>query len=269
VCRVPLCAFVEAAAEPGRVAGRGRARARRPGPKGTDRARAQGAADVNLGGGAAGKEREQSDCNDRSSHARSMHLPRYTSQPHLDTSMRRAMRLAFLLCCAASVARAQDTELPLDRLTPAIVSQLVDSSIVSAARYRDSLLAVRGRRTVQNTLRLYDEISIRFNTAQIVHFLSRMHPDSAVRAAAAEGVRRRDAFSTSLDLDPRIYRALRAVDTTRADTETRYYLRRVLAQYHHDGVDRDSSTRARVAALRDEATRLAQRFTENLRQANA
>jgi thimet oligopeptidase len=163
-------------------------------------------------------------------------------------------------------AGAQERELPLDRLTPADVRALVDSSIVSATVYRDSLLAVRGRRTVQNTLRLYDEMSIRFNVAQIVPLLSRMHPDSTVRTAAAEGVRRRDTFSTGLRLDPRIYRALLAVDTTPADAETRYYLRRVLALYRHDGVDRDSATRARLAALDDEATRLEQRFAENLRQ---
>src|SRR5689334_4149962 len=163
-------------------------------------------------------------------------------------------------------AGAQERELPLDRLTPADVRALGDSSIVSATGYRDSLLAVRGRRTVQNTLRLYDEMSIRFNVAQIVPLLSRMHPDSTLRAAAAEGVRRRDTFSTGLRLDPQIYRALLAVDTTPADAETRYYLRRVLAQYRHDGVDRDSATRARLATLDDEATRLEQRFAENLRQ---
>src|SRR5262245_1054315 len=124
--------------------------------------------------------------------------------------MPRVLRLAFLLSCAATASHAQETELPLDHLTPADVRSLVDRSISGATVYRDSLLAVRGRRTVQNTLRLYDEMSIRFNTAQIVSFLSRMHPDSAVRAAAAEGVRRRETFSTSLGLDSRIYHALLA-----------------------------------------------------------
>jgi thimet oligopeptidase len=177
--------------------------------------------------------------------------------------------LAAFVCCASilasAAARAQERELPLDRLTAASVAQLVDSSIARASLYRDSLLAVRGRRTVQNTLRLYDEMSIGFNISQIVGLLSNMHPDSAVRAAAADGVRRRNAFYTSLRLDPRIYRALRALDTTRADAEIRYYIARVIDQFQRDGVDRDSSTLARVAALRDEATRLERRFAETLR----
>lgn len=163
--------------------------------------------------------------------------------------------LLFLLCSVA-----QQPELPLDRLTPTDVRRLVDSSITTATVYRDSILAVHGRRTVQNTLRLYDEMSIAFNVAQIVALLTNVHPDSAVRAAAAEGVRRRSAFSTALRLDPRLYRALLAVDTTHADAETQYYLTRLLAQFRHDGVDRDSATRARVTVLRAEALRLEQRF---------
>jgi len=176
--------------------------------------------------------------------------------------------VVFILICGAILAlkdaRAQERERPLDRLTPADVRALVDSSIVSATVYRDSLLAVRGRRTVRNTLRLFDEMSIAFNTGQIAALLSNVHPDSAVRAAAAEGVRRRSAFSTDLRLDPRLYRALVAVDSSHADAETRYYLARVLALYRRDGVDRDSSTRARIAVLRDEAVRLEQRFNRIL-----
>src|SRR6266487_792561 len=175
--------------------------------------------------------------------------------------------LSVLLCGATFAvdrAAAQVRELPLDRLTPGDVRTLVDSSIAQASVYRDSLLAVRGRRTVRNTLRLYDEMSIAFNTGQIVALLTNVHPDSAVRAAAAEGVRRRSAFFTALRLDPRLYRALLAVDTSQADAETRYYIARVLALYRHDGVDRDSSTRARIAALRDEAVRLEQGFNSIL-----
>ncbi len=185
-----------------------------------------------------------------------------------DTGGRRdAMALAILVCAtmvAAPALPAQQSELPLDRLTPGDVRALVDSSIANASVYRDSLLAVRGRRTVRNTLRLYDEMSIAFNAGQIVGLLTNVHPDSAVRAAAAEGVRRRSAFSTALRLDPRLYRALLAVDTSQADAETRYYIARVLAQYRHDGVDRDSATRARIAALQDETVRLGQRFNSIL-----
>src|SRR6266536_1335331 len=175
--------------------------------------------------------------------------------------------LSVLLCGATFAvdrAAAQVRELPLDRLTPGDVRTRVDSSIAQASVYRDSLLAMRGRRTVRNTLRLYDEMSIAFNTGQIVALLTNVHPDSAVRAAAAEGVRRRSAFFTALRLDPRLYRALLAVDTSQADAETRYYIARVLALYRHDGVDRDSSTRARIAALRDEAVRLEQGFNSIL-----
>src|SRR5215831_1634528 len=88
-------------------------------------------------------------------------------------AMSRRRSLALLWAGGAILApsggRAQEPELPLDRLTPAAVRQLVDSSIATATLYRDSLLALRSRRTVRNTLRLYDEMSIAFNLAQIAN----------------------------------------------------------------------------------------------------
>jgi len=180
--------------------------------------------------------------------------------------VRPLLTLLLVVALASRGLDAQETELPLDRLTPDAVQALVDRSITEATVYRDSLLAVRGRRTVANTVRLYDEMTLRFNVAQIVSLLSRVHPDSSVRAAAADGVRRRTAFLTNLRLDPRLYRAIATVDTMLADAETRYFVGRLLAAFRRDGVDKDSATRARVAALRDESTRLGQRFNEVLRR---
>jgi thimet oligopeptidase len=165
--------------------------------------------------------------------------------------------------------RAQESELPLDRLTPVDVQGLVDRSIAAATTDLEHILAVSGARTVENTLRPYDDLLIRFNAAQIVSLLAVVHPDSTVRAAAAAGTRRRGAFQTALRLNPRLYRALAAIDTMAADSETRYYLTHLLVAFRHDGVDRDDSVRAMIAALRDEQRRLEQRFNDNLRQDTA
>jgi len=174
-----------------------------------------------------------------------------------------------LAILATSASHAQEVELPLDRLTPADVRALVDSSIAAATPLLDRILAVRGARTVANTLRPYDDLLIQFNRAQIVNLLTVLHPDSALRAAAAEGAGRRDAFQAALRLNPQLYRALAAIDTTAADAETRYYLAQLLAAFRRDGVDRDDSVRAAIAAVRAEQRRLEQRFNENLRQDTA
>jgi Zn-dependent oligopeptidase len=189
------------------------------------------------------------------------------------SSSRHICRAGNLACSLAilafSASHAQEVELPLDRLTPADVRALVDSSIAAATPLLDRILAVRGARTIDNTLRPYDDLLIQFNRAQIVSLLAVLHPDSAVRAAAADGTRRRDAFQAALRLNPQLYRALAAIDTTAADAETRYYLSRLLAAFRRDGVDRDDSVRAAIAAVRAEQRRLEQRFNENLRQDTA
>jgi thimet oligopeptidase len=161
--------------------------------------------------------------------------------------------------------RGQEVELRLDRLTPADVRGLVDHSIAEATSFLAQILAVRGTRTVENTLRPYDDLLIHFNAVQIVGLLAVVHPDSDVRAAAAEGIRRRGAFQTALRLNPQLYHALAAIDTAAADAETRYYLARLLAEFRRDGVDRNDAVRTTIAALRDEQRRLEQRFNENLR----
>ncbi|MDP9203334.1 MAG: M3 family metallopeptidase [Gemmatimonadota bacterium] len=186
----------------------------------------------------------------------------------MTTFSRRGLCLSILVCAsfrAATLLPAQETELPLDRLTPADARALVDRSIANASLSLERVLAVKGRRTIDNTLRPYDEHLIRFNAGQIVGLLQGVHPDSAVRAAAADGMRRRDSVSTSWRLDPRLYRALSAIDTSGADAETRYYLKRRLASFRRAGVDRDEKTRTRIAALHGELTRLERRFDENLR----
>src|SRR5258705_7176199 len=263
VARAPRSAVIETDVEERRTAGSRSHGAPAAGPERTDRAPAEGRAEVgSLGAGARGTQRRKAKSYKECAHGRSMQQIHFGRER--GKSMNAQHTIALILVCSATFAfkqaGAQARELPLDRLTPGDVGALVDSSIAKASVYRDSLLAVRGRRTVRNTLGLYDEMSIAFNTGQIVALLSNVHPDSAVRAAAAAGARRRSAFSTALRLDPRLYRALLAVDTSQADAETRYYVARVLALYRHDGVDRDSSTRARIAALRDEAVPLEQRF---------
>ena len=144
--------------------------------------------------------------------------------------------------------RGQEVEPRLDRLTPAYVRDLVDRSIAEATPLLEQILAVRGTRTVENTLRPYDDLLIHFNAVQIVGLLAVVHPDSAVRAAAAEGTRRRGAFQAARRLNPQLYRALAAIDTAAADAETRYYLARLLAEFRRDGVGARADARERLEA---------------------
>lgn len=174
-----------------------------------------------------------------------------------------AALLAILLWPAGRLA-AQERVLPLDRLTPALIDSVTDRDITTARAMLERLLRQPGRRTVANTLRPYDDILSKVGAVRFVRVLREAHPDSAVRAACARAEEKVNAFTRQRRLDPRVYAMLRAIDTTPADAEARYYIRDQLTEFRRDGVDRDDSTRARLAALRAAVLRLQQTFEANI-----
>src|SRR5258705_13637107 len=171
-----------------------------------------------------------------------------------------------LLVAALSL---QSDSLPLDRLPPAIIESYADRQLVDATASLERLLRTRGRRTVENALRPYDDLRSRLNAVRIVRLLREFHPDSAVRAACAAAESRLTAFGRSVQLDRRVYAMISGIDTTRADAETRFYVAELRATSRRAGVDRDDTTRARIAALRAALTGLQQRFVTNILQDTA
>jgi thimet oligopeptidase len=69
---------------------------------------------------------------------------------------------------------------------------------------------------------------------------------------------------TRLSLDQGIYNALKAVNTTRSDAATKYYVRRSLLEYRLAGVDKDQATRDKLKKLQDQATELSLKFSRNV-----
>ncbi len=126
--------------------------------------------------------------------------------------------------------------------------------------------AVRGRRTIQNTLRPYDEALRHLaNAARQAGLIANVHPDAAMRAGAETIQQKISSYWTELTLDPGLYRAIAALDTRKADDETRYYVKRELRDFKLAGVDRDDATREKVGKVRDEIVRITQAFNRNIR----
>ena len=161
---------------------------------------------------------------------------------------------------------AQERELRFDRLTPGDLEPYVQGILDSAAARLERLLAMKGPRTVANTLRPYDDYRIAINRARVVSFIQFVHSDSAIRAAAARAEDRLDAFNRLRRTDRRVYEMLLAVDTVNADPEIRFWLRRELQDFRRESVDRDSVVRARADSLQRELNRLGQLWTENSRR---
>jgi thimet oligopeptidase len=152
---------------------------------------------------------------------------------------------------------------------PASLTAAIEARLNRARQTLDRVLAVTGKRTVDNTLRPYDDLKIELGTAfGVTNMLRSLHPDAAMRKTAGDLAERAATFSTELSLNRKLYDAVTATDISKADAATRHYVARELRDYRKQGVEKDDATRQRITALRAELDRLAQEFERNIRSSN-
>jgi thimet oligopeptidase len=141
----------------------------------------------------------------------------------------------------------------------------VDARLDRARDLLARLAGVKGQRTVTNTLVPYDRLMRELDrAASATGLIQKVHPDSAVREAADRGDRKVSALATEISLDRRVFDAVGAMDLSGADSVTRHYVGRILRDFRLAGVDRDSATRARIKALREELVVIGQEFDRNI-----
>ncbi len=129
------------------------------------------------------------------------------------------------------------------------------------------LLAVQGKRTIENTLRPFDDAQAELATVgQHASLLDSVHPEKDLRDMAQALTQKVSEIGTLLSLNQEVYQALSAIDAGQADPATRHYLDRTLLQYRLSGVDRDEATRARIKELQDKATELSLAFSRNVQE---
>lgn len=137
--------------------------------------------------------------------------------------------------------------------------------LAAAQAQVDSLLAVKGQRTVENTLRAYDEAQWEMDLAgSSAGLLANASPKKELRDVGDETLQKVSAAATALSLNPDVYHALQAVDASKADAATRYYLEHTLLEYRLSGIDKDAATRERVRKLSDQLTSESLRFQRNI-----
>jgi thimet oligopeptidase len=91
-------------------------------------------------------------------------------------------------------------------------------------------------------------------------------PEAAIRDRAQAMVERVSAVGTALALNQALYHALAALDVSKADAATQYYVQRTLLEFRLAGVDKDDATRARIRTLNDEITKYSSQFQRNLQE---
>jgi thimet oligopeptidase len=144
---------------------------------------------------------------------------------------------------------------------------LQDRRIARAKASIAKLVAVKGPRTLDNTLAPYDEAFRQLDMAGAqTGLMQSVHPDSTLRASAEKAQQAVEAYATDLSLDRRVYDALSALDLSSADPETKYYVTRTLRDFRLAGVDKDPATRAKVKKLNAELVEIGQEFDRNIRE---
>ena len=131
----------------------------------------------------------------------------------------------------------------------------------------DKLVAVKGKRTIDNTLVPFDEINRQLDMAGSQSgLIEEVSPDSATRATAEAVSQDISKFSTDLSLNRQVYDALSALDTTSMDSETKYYVQKTLRDFRLSGVDKDQATRDKIRKLNEELVLVSQEFGRNIRE---
>ncbi|HSE65034.1 MAG TPA: hypothetical protein VLG15_15620, partial [Thermoanaerobaculia bacterium] len=193
----------------------------------------------------------------------------------------RAAALACILSLAlapASPVAAADAKAPAKAAAKSSVffSDRPDAATFLAARQAeldgaqkaiDRMLAVKGKRTIENTLAPFNEAQMLVdNAAYGAYIMEQTHPDSAFRAQAEPMTVKASKFSDDLSLNRDVYDAFARVDVKKADAATRYFYEKTMRDFRRAGVDKDEATRKVISSLLDELNKTGQEFSKNIRE---
>jgi len=188
------------------------------------------------------------------------------------------MRFVAVMVCASALAcggaaQAQSAPVkPVDPLhawvglkAPADLDNWIRWQISEEQRLIAQMLAVKGPRTVENTLLPFYRAEMHLTLAgDQGGIMFEVHPDKAVRDKAQALLQVVSAEDASVSLNQDIYKALVAVDVSQADPATKHYMDRTLLEYRLGGVDKDQATRDKVKQLQDRITEISLKFSRNI-----
>ncbi|MEO8597122.1 MAG: M3 family metallopeptidase [Candidatus Solibacter sp.] len=181
--------------------------------------------------------------------------------------MARLVLITSLLTFTLTAAAQQMPQAPIWAAKPDIAAfeKTGAGHLAEAQRHLDRMLAVKGARTIDNTLRPFDSALEQINEANYVaQLMQHVHPDAKFRDAAVELTRKASAAGTAIQLNREVYQALAALDISKADAATKHYVSRQLLQFRLAGVDKDEATRARLKKLNDDLVEQQSAFERNI-----
>jgi len=175
--------------------------------------------------------------------------------------------LPFVLSAVLSAQKVSVSQPTIWSSKPDVAAfeKIENDRLAAGQRSIDTLVAAKGPRTIENTLALYDEAVRQNNSAgYFASLMEQVHPDATFRDHATAMLTKASAAQTAIALNHDVYEALAAIDLSKADTATKYYVQRQLLEFRLAGVDQDDATRARLKKLDDQATEEQSMFERNI-----
>ena len=173
----------------------------------------------------------------------------------------------FIAICSVSLI-AQDASQPTiwsAKPDVAAFEKIENDRLAAAQKAIDEVVAVKDARTIENTLVPFDEAVHQLNSAQYFSgLMQQVHPDATFRDHATAMFQKAGAAATALSRNQDVYNALQALDVSKADPATRYYVQRQLLEFKLAGVDKDQATRDRLKKLQDQLTEEQSMFDRNI-----
>ncbi len=182
-------------------------------------------------------------------------------------SIHRIALIPALLAGAAGAQEMPKSQPPLWAAKPDVAAfeKLGAEHLADSQRLVERMLAVKGARTVGNTVRIFDAALEQINSVSYFAILmQQVHPDTKFRDSATEMTRKASAAATALSLNREVYQALAALDLSKGDAATRHFVERQLLLFRLAGVDKDDATRAKLKQLNDQLTEQQSMFDRNI-----
>jgi thimet oligopeptidase len=143
--------------------------------------------------------------------------------------------------------------------------KIIADRLAAAQTSIDQVTAVKGARTIDNTLVPFDEAVRQINSSiYLAGLIQQVHPDAKFRDSATNMVSKASAAQTALALNRDVYQALFGLDISKQDAATQYYVKRTLLEFRLAGVDKDDATRTLLKKLNDDLTNQQSEFDRNI-----
>lgn len=176
--------------------------------------------------------------------------------------------MGLVILCMPSFPSAADLTPGASKLLTVSPGTFKDTCLADIDRARERAAAFMRTQGVSDGASALDEydsaVALLADASARASLARSVHPEEAMRDAAAFCETEVEKATTELTLNRGIYDRMASLAVATADVATTHYVQKTLRDFRRAGVDKDDATRAKLRTLRDELVKLGQQFDENI-----